>query len=208
MSDEPKRKRRKTGTVRRLANYKHKTRKQRLRRCAELYVYGGKDGDYTQAECLYMTYLSNAKYISQNSSKAFKRASMKRAIKQVENEIVVYQAKRKEEVVQNLENREDKYASTELKMLEMLDKMISEAKDDPEKLKEVVKTANALKNISGISQGIGTRLDKLQGRYVKEQENPENVKNDILRSAIAKIQEGKMKAPEPKPVIDPKVTDV
>ena len=178
----------------RIQEYKNKSFRARRLKCAQLYMYK----DYSMSDALWASYMSDAP--NDNPSRAFNAKGMKKAIRSIENQIVAREAKTKELVVSDLEEREEDLAGTAEALLELVDKLTKDAASDPDEVGKLTKAVNALKGVEKIRQDIGNRVDKLQGRLVADAKNPKDVEGEALLSRL----KDSMKPKEPKPaeVID------
>jgi hypothetical protein len=171
----------------RLPQYKNKSFRARRRKAAQLYMYGDADN---MNEALYMSWMTNSKWSEKNAARAFKRKGMQKEIRKIENAIALREAKTKTDVICELEENDNKIAKAADKVLDLVEDLAEKAGDDPEALKELTKSVNALKGLAKIRQDLGTRADKLQGRYVAEQKNPEDAKNDAITAMMLAQQKG------------------
>jgi hypothetical protein len=174
----------------RLAYHKNKTRKQKVKKCAELY-YTGEAA--TQAEALWMTWLTNSKWNQYNASKAFKRKSMKKALDRLETQAVVRAAKKKEEVVSELTDREEKMIALEADIADLVQDKVKEVKEGAAELGDLSKAMNSLKAASKMANDIGARTDRLEGRNQADKKNEEDVAMDFLKEAVKSAQTGGIK---------------
>jgi RNase P protein component len=180
------------GKQQRLPQFRNRSSKQKCLKAAWLY----RTGRATQAEALWAVYLSDSKYCSVNASRAFSRNRMKRALEIVDKSISQTIAKQKEVVVKELENREEDIVDRLKKLYELYDKCIERyAVDDLAALKEAKTITPMIARLEKIVEGMGVRTDKLQGRYVKDAENPETAQMEVMKerfkSLVNNVQDGK-----------------
>ena len=162
----------------RLAQYKNKSIRAKRRKAAQLYMYGDHNGDYSQAEALWVTWMSDSP--NANPSRAFNRKRMTAEIGKIENAIALREAKKKDQVVSELEAEDDKLAKSSKEALALVDTMIKDATQDHDLIPALVKAVNALKGLQKMRQDIGARTDKLEGRLVADAKNPKDVESEAF----------------------------
>ena len=177
----------------RIPEYKNKSLKQRQRKMVQLWWTGEAE---TKPEAAYMSWMSNSEWNIYNASRAFKRKGAMKELGRLETQMVVNSAKKKEQVVSDIEVQEDEYSKRSRLLLKQLDEAIEAGN-----IKGIGSISTSLTKLHKMAHDLGQRSDRLNGRNQSDQKNEKDTNMDFLKDIVKNQQKGA-------PIKQADVTDV